>query len=130
MYRTVLVGTHGSLAAGRAVRRAVAVCERFDARLLVAYVGEAAAGMEVLDGVARQYADTGVEMTTSVLTGDPVDALLGLATAERVDLLVIGNRGVPVHQRLLPSALPDKLLHRAGCDVLVVRSSTGAQTDR
>jgi len=131
-YGTVLVGTDGSITAGRAVRRAVDISAHFGARLLVAYVGEAALGIEVLEGVERQYAEAGIRIVTSLLTGDAADALLGLAAAERVDLVVVGNRGMSGPQRLLLGSVPDKLIRRSTCDVLVVRttSGTGSGGDR
>ena len=129
-YGTVLVGTDGSISAGRAVRRAVDLATRFGARLLVAYVGEVGLGAEVLEGVTRQYSDAGIPIVPSLLTGDPADALLGLAAAERVDLVVIGNRGMSSPQRLLLGSVPDKLIRRMGCDVLVVRTAGSAGSAR
>ena len=123
-YATVLVGTDGSITAGRAVHRAVDLARRYGSRLLVAYVGEVETGAAILAGVERQYADTGVRIGTSLLTGDPADALLGLAAAERVDLLVVGNRGMSGGPRFLLGSVPDKISRRAGCDVLVVHTGT------
>jgi nucleotide-binding universal stress UspA family protein len=128
-YRTVLVGTDGSITAGRAVQRAVAVAGASDARLIVAYVGEAATGRTVLSGVEQQHGDAGVAIETALLTGDPADALIGLAGAEHADLIVVGNKGMTGAQRFLLGSVPNKISHNAPCDVLIVHTTghpTGA----
>jgi len=122
-YRTVLVGTDGSITAGRAVQRAVELTVVCEGRLLVAYVGEADTGRTVLDGVERQYAGSGVVLDVRLLTGDPADALLGLAEAERVDAVVVGNKGMAGAQRFLLGSVPNRVSHRANCDVVVVHTT-------
>lgn len=122
-YRTILVGTDGSITAGRAVQRAVELAAVCDGRLLVAYVGDAETGRTVLDGVERQYAESGVVLDVRLLTGDPADALLGLAEAERVDAVVVGNKGMAGAQRFLLGSVPNRVSHRATCDVLVVHTT-------
>jgi len=123
LYRTVLVGTDGSITAGRAVQRAVELAAVCEGRLLVAYVGDAETGRTVLDGVERQYAESGVALDVRLLTGDPADALLGLAEAERVDAVVVGNKGMAGAQRFLLGSVPNRVSHRANCDVLVVHTT-------
>jgi nucleotide-binding universal stress UspA family protein len=119
----VLVGTDGSPTAGRAVARAVAVARALDARLVVAYVGEADPGRAVLDAVAAEHADAGVPIDARLLTGDPADALLGLADAETVDLIVVGNKGMSGAQRFLLGSVPNKVSHQARCDVLIAHTT-------
>jgi nucleotide-binding universal stress UspA family protein len=124
-YRTVLVGTDGSITAGRAVERAVAVARASRARLLVAYVGDADAGRTVVDGVSAQHGESGVAMDGHLLTGDPADALIGLARAEKVGLIVVGNKGMTGAQRFLLGSVPNKISHQAPCDVLIVHTTGG-----
>lgn len=122
-YRSMLVGTDGSLTAGRAVARAVALAAVSGARLRVAFIGDPVPGRAVLDGAERLYADSGVSIATSLLSGDPADALLGLAEAERVDLIVVGSKGMASGGRFLLGSVPNKVSHRASCDVLVVHTT-------
>jgi nucleotide-binding universal stress UspA family protein len=124
-YRRVLVGTDGSITAGRAVERAVTIARSLRARLLVAYVGEAEAGTTVTDGVVALHGPSGVPIDAHLLTGDPADALIGLARAEKVDLIVVGNKGMTGAQRFLLGSVPNKVSHQAHCDVLIVHT-TGA----
>lgn len=124
-YRLVLVGTDGSVTAVRAVQRAAAVAVACQARLIVAYVGEAEHGRAVLDRATAELAGMVPPPQTRLLAGDPADALLGLAEAEHVDLIVVGNKGMSGAQRFLLGSVPNKVSHQASCDVLVAHT-TGA----
>jgi nucleotide-binding universal stress UspA family protein len=123
-YGSVLVGTDGSITAGRAVERAVALASSFGARLLVAYVGDAKAGTTVMEGVQAQHGPSGVTIDPHLLTGDPADALIGLARAEKVGLIVVGNKGMTGAQRFLLGSVPNKISHQAHCDVLIVHTTS------
>jgi nucleotide-binding universal stress UspA family protein len=125
-YAVVLVGTDGSPTAARAVQRAAAIAQACDARLIVAFVGEAEPGREVLDRAMASLAGMVPPPETRLLSGDPADALLGLADAEHVDLVVVGNKGMSGAQRFLLGSVPNKVSHRAGCDVLVAHTTRAA----
>ena len=126
-YALVLVGTDGSDTAARAVQRAADVSQACSARLMVAYVGEVEPGREVLDRATATLAGMVPPPETRLLAGDPADALLGLAAAEQADLVVVGNKGMSGAQRFLLGSVPNKVSHRATCDVLVVHT-TGEST--
>jgi nucleotide-binding universal stress UspA family protein len=128
-YSVVLVGTDGSETAGRAVERAAAVASVCSARLIVAFVGEAEPGREVLDRATATLAGMVPPPETRLLSGDPADALLGLAAAEHADLVVVGNKGMSGAQRFLLGSVPNKVSHRAGCDVLVAHTTGEADPD-
>lgn len=121
-YGRVLVGTDGSVTAGRAVQRAAALARRLGARLLVAYVGDAELGRTVLDGVVALHGRD-LEIDGRLLTGDPADALLGLAEVEGVDLIVVGSKGMTGAQRFLLGSVPNKISHQSGTDVLIVHTT-------
>ena len=118
-YDTVLVGTDGSDTSMRAVSRAFDVASAVGARLIVAFVGDPEQGRAVLDRAVAAVAGTVPPPETRLLSGDPADALLGLSTAEKVDLIVVGNKGMAGAQRFLLGSVPNKISHRARCDVLV-----------
>ncbi len=61
----------------------------------------------------------GLEVETHTVTGDPADALLEIADKQNADLIVVGNRGMHGVGRVLGS-VPNKVSHRAGCNVLIV----------
>jgi nucleotide-binding universal stress UspA family protein len=122
-YETVLVGTDGSVTASRAVDRAVGIAAALEARLIVAYVGDGDAGETVTAQVEAQHSGALPALETRLLTGDPADALLGLAEAERVDLIIVGNKGMSGAQRFLLGSVPNKVSHQARCDVLIAHTT-------
>ena len=118
-YRTVLVGTDGSDTASRAVRRAAEIAAATGSRLVIAFVGDAVAGPEILERASAVAAGLDAAVETRMATGDPADALLGMAGAEHADLIVVGNKGMAGAQRFLLGSVPNKVSHRAQCDVLI-----------
>jgi nucleotide-binding universal stress UspA family protein len=119
----VLVGTDGSDTAALAVRRAGEVASACGANLIVAFVGDPDSGGPILERAVAALAGTSTAPDTRLLSGDPADALLGLADFEQVDLLVVGNKGMAGAQRFLLGSVPNKISHRAGCDVLVAHTT-------
>ncbi len=123
LYDSMLVGTDGSITADRAVARAASLARAVGSRLVLAYVGDGDLGRTVLAQARSAHAD-GVDVETHLLTGDPADALLGLADAEQVSLLVVGNKGMSGAQRFLLGSVPNKVSHQATCDVLIVHTTS------
>lgn len=122
-WRKAVVGTDGSLTASRAVQRAVDIAEVLGARLLVVYVGDPDSGRPVLDSVAAEYGEQ-VELDLRVLSGDPADALLRLAHEEAADVIIVGNKGMSGAKRFLLGSVPNKVSHKARCDVVVVHTTS------
>jgi len=122
-YSKVLVGTDGSLTAAKAVQRAVDLASATDATLVVAFVGDSHTGQGVLDQVVAQHGGAGVPVETHLLEGDPAEALLGLAAAEGIDVVVVGNKGMTGASRFLLGSVPNKISHQASCDVLIVNTT-------
>lgn len=144
MIATVAVGTDGSGTATKAVEAAVDLAERYDARIvfLSAYapVSEHRLRKEKRDApddiqwsinpeedvdatlsAATELADErGLKWTTEAAQGDPATVLVDLAAKHDADVLVIGNRGM--NRRLLGS-VPNSVTHKAGCSVLVVKTT-------
>jgi len=146
-YGTVMVGTDGSDSSFRAVDRAAAVARDADATLvlLTAYrpmnqrvaqdaadaLGDEAykvAGSSPAEQVLAEARDRALEqgatkVETVAVEGDPVDALVDEAIRRRVDLLVVGNRGLNSLAGRLLGSVPANITHKASCDVLVVHTT-------
>jgi len=75
---------------------------------------------EILARTERNLRDEGIECATRTGKGDPAKTLVELAESSGADLLVIGNKGM--HRRVLGS-VPNSVTHRAGCSVLVVKTT-------
>ena len=131
----VVVGYDGSDGAKRALERAIALAGD-DGQLTVI----AAAEINIVTGIteggrldpseveqrrrdledAKSFlAERGAKAETIAAQGDPGDVIL--ENAKDADLVVVGSRGLNPFQRLLLGSVSSKVVHRAECDVLVVR---------
>jgi nucleotide-binding universal stress UspA family protein len=148
-YRKILVGTDGSPSSFRAVEAAGRVAADSGALLIMvcAYhpmsdreraragdqLGDLAykvEGSTPADDALRAARDRAIkagarDVEEVAVAGDPVDSLLKLAEERDVDLVVVGNRGLNSLAGRLLGSVPANLSHRAGCDVLIVRTTDG-----
>ena len=140
MVTTVAVGVDGSSTAGEAVQVAAELARRFDAELVLLsaykHSGEAATHHSdeeshwATDPAARQRAslsrtedglrDSGVNVSSRVGEGDPADVLVRLAEDCSADILVVGNKGM---ERRVLGSVPNTVSHKAGCSVLIVKTT-------
>ncbi|MFB9888228.1 universal stress protein [Planobispora takensis] len=148
-YQNILVGTDGSPSSFRAVTAAASLASATDATLLLACAylpmreRERAAAADALGELsykvsgstpaddalraAREHAVAAGARKIELLAeeGDPVDALVSLAGRHGADLLVVGNRGLNSLAGRLLGSVPSAVSHRAGCDVLIVHTTSG-----
>jgi nucleotide-binding universal stress UspA family protein len=147
-YRKILVGTDGSASSFRAVEAAagvaagsaklIMVCayhqmpERERARagdqlgdLAYKVEGSTPADDALRAARERAVAAGATDIEEIAVAGDPVDTLLELAVDHKVDLLVVGNRGLNSLAGRLLGSVPANLSHRARCDVLIVHTTDG-----
>jgi nucleotide-binding universal stress UspA family protein len=139
MFQRILVGTDGSGTAAAAVEHAAELAKASGAELLVltAYHQPADAappfqmapdfpGAEVSKGilqdVERRYGGE-VKLRTLSIEASPTDALIETADREKVDLVVVGNRGMGGAKRLVLGSVPNAISHHAPCHVLIVHTS-------
>jgi nucleotide-binding universal stress UspA family protein len=148
-YKTVLVGTDGSESSFRAVERAAAVAGDAGATLLIvsAYapmpdrdqrraadaLGEESykvVGSHPAEDIVREASDLAKKagakkIDTVSQAGDPVDVLVDVIDKKKVDLCVVGNRGLNSLAGRLLGSVPANISHRASCDVLIVHTTKG-----
>jgi nucleotide-binding universal stress UspA family protein len=134
---TVAVGTDGSETAREAVKQAADFARRYDAKLVLLSAfkdgppppdadeaqwsySPAAQLREILARTEAEMNEQGIECTTAVDEGDPADVLVRLADESGADVLVIGNKGM---QRRVLGSVPNSVTHKAGCSVLVVKTT-------
>ena len=140
MLSTVAVGVDGSSTAGEAVKMAAELARRFDAQLVLlsAYRRPGGAASHAsdeeaswaTDPAARQreslartedvLRETGVRCSALVGEGDPADVLVRLAEQCEADVLVLGNKGM---ERRVLGSVPNTVSHKAGCSVLIVKTT-------
>ncbi len=80
----------------------------------------------VLSGIAEETARTlqNVSVSSEVLTGDPVDAILSFADTFHPDLIVTGCRKKSAVDVLLLGSVSQKLLESVICPIAIVRGSS------
>jgi len=148
-YSKILVGTDGSESSFKAVEQAARLAKDSGASLLVASayaamsdreqrraaeaLGEESykvVGSHPAEDILREAADlakkAGAKDVESVCEpGDPVDVLVSVIDKQKVDLCVIGNRGLNSLAGRLLGSVPANISHRAACDVLIVHTTSG-----
>ncbi|KAI9475789.1 MAG: hypothetical protein EXX96DRAFT_485306 [Benjaminiella poitrasii] len=76
---------------------------------------------EALEAVVRWFASKGITVTPSVLSGEPGETLKDFAEANKVDLVIVGSRGLGFIKRQFIGSVSDYLIHHLKCSVLVVK---------
>jgi nucleotide-binding universal stress UspA family protein len=147
MGESIVVGTDGSDRARKAVDEAVRLSKALgaelhvvsafqpmrDARIVGAPEGAAKvwaplpdAGVEaILDQAAAAIRVREVKVQTHAVEKDPADALLDVASKVGADLIVVGNKGMHGAQRFMLGNVPNKVSHKASCNVLIVSTDRG-----
>lgn len=62
-----------------------------------------------------------VPYRSSIVHGDPGPTIVQYAAKHRIDLIVIGSRGLNALQEFVLGSVSHKVVKRAGCPVLVVK---------
>ena len=75
----------------------------------------------VLQGAAKILEQANVSYSSFAERGQPVDRIHRLAKQEKVDLIVIGSRGLSAWPALLLGSVSEGVAHHALCPVLIVR---------
>jgi nucleotide-binding universal stress UspA family protein len=78
-------------------------------------------GEEMLNSAVSNLKAEGVECESRLVQGVPADELLRIAQSEKVDLIVLGSRGLTEVRAFLLGSVSDKVSHRAKCPTLIVK---------
>jgi nucleotide-binding universal stress UspA family protein/nitrite reductase/ring-hydroxylating ferredoxin subunit len=127
-YTSIVVATDGSPTADRAARKGLDLARKLGASATLVFVGHPSTGEPVLKDTLESVGE-GMEAKLRVVGGDPADAIVGTAEAERADLIVVGNKGLTGAARFLLGSVPQKVLEHAHCDVLIARTITQVSTE-
>ena len=74
----------------------------------------------VLDRLLDRLGAADLDVQQHTATEEPAEAILAVAGQVDADLIIVGNKGM--HRRVLGS-IPNKVSHRAPCDVLIVQTT-------
>lgn len=126
----ILVGTDTSAAADLAVQVAADLARRSDAELLVMQVRSDGALHDAADPKKSADPDRYLERMPerfpqiSVRSwsepGDPAERLVEVAERERVDTIVLGNRGTQGSWWRVRDSVPNLVLRHSPCSVFIV----------
>jgi nucleotide-binding universal stress UspA family protein len=126
----ILVGTDTSAAADLAVQAAAQLARDRDAELLVVQVRANGASHDAADpkkpadpdrylaNMADRFPRVRVRSWSE--PGEPAERLVEVAAQERVDTIVVGNRGVHGPWWRVRDSVPNLVLRHAPCSVLIV----------
>lgn len=139
---SIVVGTDGSESAQRAVEEAARLARALEAELHIVSAYDPVRGAQIADappGAARVWAPLpdssvraileeaaaaarlgGLQAETHAVHAAAADALLEVATEVGADLIVVGSRGMHGARRLVLGSVPNRVSHRARCNVLIV----------
>ncbi|MGZ4192640.1 MAG: universal stress protein [Solirubrobacteraceae bacterium] len=141
MRDSIVVGTDGSSTAKRAVSEAVRLAQALGAPVHVVSAFEPvhAKVAGAPDGAAKVWQPlpddeverilgeavagvrlAGLEATPHAIRKDAADALLAVADEVGATMIVVGSKGMRGARRLALGNVPNKVSHRARCNVLIV----------
>ncbi len=75
---------------------------------------------EVLTPLVAKYSDVNVEISSELLTGDPVDVILAQVKTLHANMLFVGRQGRSRIVDLLLGSVANKLAHRIGVPLVLV----------
>jgi len=78
-------------------------------------------GNALLAESVESLGDYGIEVKSVLLRGDAATEIIEYANQNGIGLIVAGSRGLSRMRRLLLGSLSRKLVHYAGCSVLIVK---------
>jgi nucleotide-binding universal stress UspA family protein len=128
--KKILVGTDTSASADLAVREAARLASADDAELLVLHVRSDASARDAVDpkksadpsgylgDMARRF--PALQVRSWAEAGDPAERLVAVAESERVDTIVLGNRGTHGSWWRVRDSVPSIVLRHAPCSVMIV----------
>jgi nucleotide-binding universal stress UspA family protein len=128
--RKILVGTDTSAAADMAVRSAAELAASTDSELLVLYVRVDDAAHDAVDPRKSPDAETylrgmaarfpGVLVRSWIEAGEPAQRLVEAAERERVETIVVGNKGANGSRWRVRESVPTLVVRHSPCSVFIV----------
>lgn len=81
-------------------------------------------GKVLLEDTLKTLAGFGIEASSVLLRGDAATEIIEYVKQHEINLIVVGSRGLSQMRRLLLGSLSRKLVHYAGCSVLIVKGES------
>ena len=146
MYEKILVDTDGSDNARKAIEHAASLAEMAkSSEVIVLHVCTACSAdldpeethLETAKAMVKDAGDvikaSGVSVSRRVETDYPIEtvgnAIIDIAAAEGAGLIILGSRGLSEFKGMLLGSVSSRVVQKASCPVLVVKSETGEAQD-
>ena len=138
-YRSILLPTDGSEAAGSAIDEAILLGSELGASLYAVYVVDVRAppgtmdpdvvydaleaqGKDALEDIRERAATAGLDhVEASLLTGTPHESIRDFADEEEIDLIVMGTHGRRGVERYMLGSVTERVVRTSDRPVLTVR---------
>lgn len=138
MFNNIVLAFDGSEYSQKALQRAKAIAERFEATLWLVHVfrnpsdllgytdfeklfaKRKSASQAVLDDARQRLGRTMFTVKEELKEGNEAESILKVATSCKADLIVMGTRGLGAVKGFLVGSVSRKVIHYAGCPVMVV----------
>jgi nucleotide-binding universal stress UspA family protein len=137
-FQSILVGYDGSPQAEKAVEIAYSLAQDTDSTVLILAVARppeppTSVELEAMLDDAREHflekfkvfreraAALEVDVKTDVVVGHPVEQIVHRAETDKVNLIIVGRRGMSRFGRMIVGSTSEKVLRYAHCPVMVVR---------
>ncbi|HDD67120.1 MAG TPA: universal stress protein [Candidatus Thorarchaeota archaeon] len=139
--KTILVAVDGSDYSDKAVKYAAAIGPALDAEVILLHVvpmlvnatpyhdtvsdqpflALQKVGEDILARAKSLAESLGCKVSDLLSYGDPAGRIIEIAEERKVDLIVMGSRGVSGIRRLFVGSISDKVTRDAPCPVMIVR---------
>jgi nucleotide-binding universal stress UspA family protein len=145
LFGKILVPLDGSEFAEKALNYAIELGKMFSSELLLVHIVQSttalvteptvlqptliidlekqleANGQRILSSGEAKAKEAGVKASSKMDHGNPADKLLGITQEEKVDLIVMGDRGLGRIAHFFLGSVVDHVSHHAHCPVLIVK---------
>ena len=144
MFSKILVGLDGSDFCLKALEFAIDLAKKYQSQLVLVHVvmrqiyaiNPPEAGVLAGTAIVRELEEDGkailakgeetvkaqgISVETRLKQGVPAEELLRAAVDEKVDLIVLGSRGLSQVRAFFLGSVSDKVSHHAKCPTLIVR---------
>lgn len=139
--KTILVAVDGSKYSDKAVRYASAIGPPLGAEVILLYIVPMLVsatpyhdiqsdrpflelqrvGEEILERSKNLALSLGCEVEALLDHGEPARRIIDIAAERKVDLIIMGSRGISGFKRLFVGSISDKVIKQAFCPVMIVR---------
>ena len=144
MFSRILVAVDGSEPAERALELASELAKKYAARLIILHVAlnrvytgtpaeagmlaptvfvneKQAEGQKIIDKAQKHVHEKAINYECVMTKGMPADEIIKCANTEKIDLIVLGSRGLNEVRSFLFGSVSDKVCHHAKCATLIIK---------